>query len=86
MVRRERRESVSKQFPAPASGILFFILKVGVKRRLSQRVLPGSLPGLRRGTNGTFNARARGAPKIRPRASKPIDKKCFRTRRGRRRR
>lgn len=39
-----------------------------VKKRA---LAPGSLPGLRRGTNGTLRASARGAPKIRPRASKP---------------
>lgn len=32
---------------------------------------PGSLPGLRSGTNAQPSAMARGAPKIRPRASKP---------------
>jgi hypothetical protein len=35
--------------------------------------LPGSLPGLRRGTNGTPSASASGAPKMRPRASKPAE-------------
>lgn len=34
---------------------------------------PGSLPGLRRGTKAQPRARARGAPKIRPRASKPAE-------------
>jgi hypothetical protein len=33
--------------------------------------LPGSLPGLRSGTKAQPRASARGAPKMRPRASKP---------------
>lgn len=33
---------------------------------------PGSLPGLRSGTNGTPSASAMGGPKIKPRASKPV--------------
>lgn len=32
---------------------------------------PGSLPGLRNGTKAQPRAMARGAPKMRPRASKP---------------
>lgn len=37
----------------------------------SEIVSPGSFPGLRKGTNAQLSARAKGAPKIRPRASKP---------------
>ena len=36
-----------------------------------QAVLPGSFPGFRRGTKAAPRARAKGAPKISPRASKP---------------
>mmetsp|Transcript_15685 Transcript_15685/g.42547 ORF Transcript_15685/g.42547 Transcript_15685/m.42547 type:complete len:226 (-) Transcript_15685:2208-2885(-) len=38
---------------------------------------PGSFPGLRRGTKGTPSARARGAPNINPRASKPAMTSTF---------
>lgn len=37
---------------------------------------PGSLPGLRRGTNAHPSAKARGAPKMRPRASNPAGRRC----------
>ena len=39
-----------------------------------QTNLPGSFPGFLRGTNGTFNAKANGAPKINPLASNPTVK------------
>ena len=38
------------------------------------RDVPGSFPGFLKGTKAHFNASARGAPKIKPRASKPAEK------------
>ena len=36
---------------------------------------PGSLPGFLNGMNGTFSRRARGGPKMKPRASKPVHRR-----------
>lgn len=38
---------------------------------LCLRDMPGSFPGFLKGTKAHFNASARGAAKIKPRASKP---------------